>query len=76
MSIMDGWWEEGYNGNNGWAFGQKSQQDSRDQADARALYEILEKEIIPLYYKSTIDGIPYGWVKIMNESMKSVCNKT
>jgi starch phosphorylase len=72
LSIMDGWWEEGCNGNNGWAFGQKSPQESRDQADARALYEILEKEIIPLYYRGTTDGIPYGWVKTMKESMKSI----
>ncbi len=72
LSIMDGWWEEGCNGNNGWAFGQKSPQESRGQADALALYEILEKEIIPLYYRSTIDGIPYGWVKTMKESMKSI----
>jgi starch phosphorylase len=72
LSIMDGWWEEGCNGNNGWSFGQKSPQESRDQADALALYEILEKEIIPLYYRGTTDGIPYGWVKIMKESMKSI----
>jgi len=72
LSIMDGWWGEGCNGNNGWAFGQKSPQETRDQADARALYEILEKEIIPLYYRGTTDGTPYGWVKIMKESMKSI----
>jgi starch phosphorylase len=72
LSIMDGWWEEGFNGNNGWAFGGKDIKGNRDQADAVALYETLERKIIPLYYKVSTDGIPYGWVKVMKESMKSI----
>ncbi len=72
LSIMDGWWEEGFNGTNGWAFGQADIRGNRDQADAVAIYEILENKIIPLYYKVSTDGIPYGWVKAMKESMKSI----
>ena len=71
LSIMDGWWVEGFNGKNGWAFGQQEVKDNRDQADAEAIYRILEDEVIPLYYKVSDDGIPHDWVKIMKESIRS-----
>jgi starch phosphorylase len=71
LSIWDGWWIEGYNGKNGWAFGQKEIPGNRDQADADAIYDLLEKEIIPLYYAVSADGVPHGWVKVMKESIKS-----
>ncbi|HUT71294.1 MAG TPA: alpha-glucan family phosphorylase [Desulfatiglandales bacterium] len=71
LSIMDGWWIEGFNGKNGWAFGDGQITGDRDQADAEAIYEILEKEVIPLYYKVSDDGVPHGWVKLMKESIKS-----
>jgi starch phosphorylase len=70
LSILDGWWIEGFNGRNGWAFaGQEG--ENRDAGDAEAIYNILEKEIIPPYYKVNDDGIPRDWVKIMKEAMKS-----
>jgi len=71
LSIMDGWWIGGFNGKNGWAFGEEEVSGSRDQADVEAIYQILEKEIIPLYYKISNNGIPHGWVKVMKESIKS-----
>jgi len=71
LSILDGWWIEGFNGKNGWAFGDGEVTGNRDQADAEAIYEILEKKIIPLYYEVFDDGVPHGWVKIMKESIKS-----
>jgi starch phosphorylase len=71
LSIMDGWWVEGFNGKNGWAFGQENVSGNRNQSDARAIYQILEKDIIPLYYKVSDDGISHGWVRVMKESMKS-----
>jgi starch phosphorylase len=71
LSIMDGWWLEGFNGENGWAFGQDPMDGNRDQADAQAIYHILEDEIIPLYYKLSDDGIPHDWVKIMKQAIKS-----
>ena len=43
----------------------------RDAADANALYDILEREVVPLYYSASLDGIPHGWVKMMKESIKS-----
>lgn len=72
LSIADGWWPEGYNGKNGWIFGEETPDGDRDAADARAIYDLLEKEIIPLYYAAGMDGIPYGWVKMMKESIKSI----
>jgi len=71
LSIMDGWWIEAFNGKNGWVFGEGEVTGNRDQADAEAIYGILEKEIIPLYYRVSDDGIPHGWVKAMKESIKS-----
>ncbi len=71
LGIWDGWWIEGYNGKNGWAFGQQEIPGNRDQADADAIYDLLEKEIIPLYYAVSADGVPHGWVKVMKESIKS-----
>jgi len=71
LSIMDGWWVEGFNGKNGWAFGEGAADNDRDKQNAEAIYQILEKEIIPLYYKVSDDGVPHGWVKVMKESVKS-----
>ena len=74
VSISDGWWIEGYNGKNGWAFGSASD-DNRDENDARQLYDILENEVIPLYYSVSVNGIPHGWVKKMKETMKSTASR-
>lgn len=69
LSILDGWWVEGYNGKNGWSFGKKKSEEDHD--DAESLYNTLEKEVVPLYYEVDDDGIPSGWVKIMKEAIKS-----
>ena len=70
LSIRDGWWLEGFNGRNGWAFGD-ADTDQRDVSDATALYQILEKEVIPLFYKVDDDGVPHRWVRLMKEAIKS-----
>jgi starch phosphorylase len=69
LSILDGWWIEGYNGSNGWAFGGQVQGDRR-QADAEALYRLLEEEIIPLFYQRSDDGVPHGFVQVMKAAIK------
>jgi starch phosphorylase len=71
-SIRDGWWLEAYNGKNGWAFGGEGWSPERDALDAQELYALLEKEIVPLYYSTSLDGIPHGWVQMMKESIKSI----
>jgi starch phosphorylase len=70
LSILDGWWIEGFNGKNGWTFG-SSNKERDDHADAESLYTVLEKEVIPLYYKVDDDGIPSEWVNVMKEVIKS-----
>jgi starch phosphorylase len=73
VSIPDGWWLEGYNKNNGWQFGsgRKGADSGRDRDDAAQLYELLEQEMIPLYYEAAEDGTPHGWTRYMKESIKS-----
>jgi starch phosphorylase len=66
LSILDGWWPEGFNGRNGWAF-----TGAGEDKDAEAIYDLLEKEIIPLYYKVDESGTPFDWVKVMKEAIKS-----
>jgi starch phosphorylase len=72
LSILDGWWLEGYNGSNGWAFGGEEIQGDRTQADAEALYRLLEEEIIPLYYRRSDDEVPHDFVQVMKAAIKSV----
>lgn len=74
LSILDGWWAEGYTGTNGWAIGQGNEfekAEKQDAEDARSLYDLLEEEIVPLYYDRDHDDIPRGWVEIMKESIRS-----
>ncbi len=74
LSILDGWWAEGYNGRNGWAFGAEegTPPEKRDEADAQSLYDVLENQVIPLYYSKELDGIPHAWVDMMKESIRGV----
>jgi starch phosphorylase len=73
LSVHDGWWAEGYNGANGWSFGNVEYDDpeAQDWADANAMYDILEQEVVPLYYKRDGDDIPRGWVRLMRESIRT-----
>jgi starch phosphorylase len=70
LSILDGWWIEGYNDKNGWAFGDEDGNRS-DLEDASAIYELLEKKVVPLYYDVDDDGFPKNWVKLMKEAIKT-----
>ncbi|MCM2285176.1 MAG: alpha-glucan family phosphorylase [Desulfobacula sp.] len=71
LSILDGWWEEGFNGRNGWAVKHEENHDDPEEKDAQKIYHLLEKEIIPLYYSMSENSIPHEWVKLMKETMKS-----
>jgi starch phosphorylase len=71
LSILDGWWCEGYNGSNGWAFGDEQIEGQRDKEDADAIYNLLEEEIIPLYYKSHNHDMAHTWVRMMKEAIKT-----
>lgn len=69
LSCLDGWWPEGYNGKNGWAFGGEQSDDEKDAID---LYDLLENEIVPLYYDLDSKGVPNGWIKKMKEAMCTI----
>ncbi|MEH2225433.1 alpha-glucan family phosphorylase [Nostoc sp.] len=79
-SVLDGWWCEGYQagpdgkGINGWAIGEDantSDQELQDGIDSRSLYQLLEEEIVPLYYDQDAQGIPHRWVQMMKTSIKT-----
>ncbi|WP_129124834.1 alpha-glucan family phosphorylase [Geomonas oryzae] len=76
MSILDGWWCEGYRGNNGWAIGRGEVYDDltyQNEVESRAIYDLLEKEIVPLFYNRGSDGVPRGWTAFMKTSMETLC---
>lgn len=73
-SILDGWWDEGFNGENGWSIGEPrdyKDAETQDDADAFSLYRVLEEEIIPLYYRRDEHGIPRDWVQVMKNSIRT-----
>ena len=74
-SILDGWWPEAYNRRNGWAIGDERRcktQLQQDRYEADAIYELLEKQIAPLFYQRDRNGLPQRWVKLMQNSLKTV----
>ena len=74
-SILDGWWPEGYNGENGWAIGSEDNSqsaDERDATDTEALFTLLENEIVPLYYKRDERDLPRDWIRWMKESIATL----
>ena len=75
LSVLDGWWAEAYEGTNGFAIGHGTSHVSdqiSDQRDGAALYEVLENEVIPLYYERDVDGLPRGWIQRMKNSISSL----
>ncbi len=73
LSILDGWWEEGYTGENGWAPKASTHlpDAERDAADADSIYKVLEEQIVPLFYDRNGNGVPSGWVRVMKESIRT-----
>lgn len=75
FSIRDGWWDEAFDDEAGWAIGEDKtyyHEVEQDENDSRSLYQILENEIIPLYYNQDENGVPAGWVKKMKSSMQRI----
>jgi starch phosphorylase len=71
LSVLDGWWAEGYNGTNGWAIPGSLDADAAtaDAGDAALFYDLLEHEVIPLFYERDADGIPQGWCNRVKEAL-------
>ena len=74
VSVLDGWWDEGWTGDNGWAIGGREtnpDEGAQDWADVQDLYRLLEEEIVPRYYERDAAGLPVAWVDLMRRSMAS-----
>jgi starch phosphorylase len=75
VSILDGWWDEAYSTHIGWAIGRGEayeDQALQDEVEGKALYDLLEREIIPLFYTRGMDGLPREWIRRMKASMREV----
>jgi glycogen phosphorylase len=76
LSILDGWWDEAYEPNVGWAIGKGevySDIQYQDEVESAALYDLLEKEIIPSFYERDGDGLPRAWLARMKASVSKLC---
>jgi alpha-glucan phosphorylase-like protein len=74
VSILDGWWDEGFNGANGWAIGDREADGDdaqQDTADAGELYRLLTDEIVPRFFERDAEGVPVDWVQTMRASIGS-----
>ena len=77
LSTLDGWWAEGWTRLNGWAINERQpielggDPSARDEADALSLYDIIESEIAPLYYRRDVDGVPRGWIRVMKHAIRT-----
>jgi starch phosphorylase len=75
LSVLDGWWAEAYDGQNGFAIGggrTHSNFDVNDSRDGEDLYRVLHDELIPLYYNRDRDGLPRGWIKRMKRTIRTL----
>jgi len=76
ISVLDGWWDEAYTPDVGWAIGKREDygdRDYQDHVESNALYNLLEREVVPLFYERGRDGLPRGWIRMMKESMRALC---
>jgi starch phosphorylase len=73
LSVLDGWWAEAYRPGVGWAIGDGQEfvhTGYQDEIDSEALYSLLEREIVPLFYDRDADGLPRGWIAMMKDSVR------
>ncbi len=76
LSILDGWWDEAYRPEVGWAIGRRENYDDcnyQDQVEAEALYGLLEQEVVPSFYERGSDGLPRRWIGRMRASIQTLC---
>jgi starch phosphorylase len=75
LSVLDGWWDEAYDHNNGWAIGSGEVYDDRgyqDEVESKTIYSIIENDIIPMFYEHSPDGLPREWIKMMKNAFITV----
>jgi starch phosphorylase len=76
LSVLDGWWDEADYVRTGWAIGHGEMYDDpdyQDEIEANALYDILEKEVVPLFYDRDVDGLPRRWIDKMKDAIQLNC---
>jgi starch phosphorylase len=76
LSIMDGWWDEAGSPSTGWCIGRGEDYrdlEYQDRVEAGTLYELLERDVVPLFYDRTADGLPRGWIALMKSAMGKLC---
>jgi starch phosphorylase len=76
ISVLDGWWDEAYDGTNGWAIGRGEEYEDvsyQDQVESQAIYQMLEGEVVPMFYARGRDGLPRDWIRRMKSAMRTVC---
>jgi alpha-glucan phosphorylase-like protein len=71
VSVLDGWWDEAYDGTNGWAVDGELGGGSTDEEDAEALYRVLENEVIPAFFDRDSIGLPRAWIGVMRAALKT-----
>ncbi|HEX8561230.1 MAG TPA: alpha-glucan family phosphorylase [Pyrinomonadaceae bacterium] len=75
LSVLDGWWLEGYDGGNGWAVGEEALGESveeMDVRDAESLYKVLESEVVPAFYERDERGVPRRWVEMTRHAIRTL----
>jgi starch phosphorylase len=75
LSILDGWWDEWYDGDNGWAIPSADgveDHDKRDDIEANALYDLIEKDVAPRFYDLDDEGVPIRWIEMVRHTLKSL----
>jgi glycogen phosphorylase len=75
LSVRDGWWDEWYDGGNGWEIPTADGVEDtsrRDELEASALYELIAKSVAPLFYDAAADGVPQGWVEMLKHGLRSL----
>jgi len=75
LSILDGWWDEWYDGNNGWAIPSADgvdDPDRRDDIEAHALYDLIENEVAPRFYDEDAEGVPVRWIEMVRHTLRSL----
>ena len=71
LSVLDGWWAEAYDGHNGWAIDGREDGDhaAQDWRDANTLFDLLERQVVPMFHERDADGVPQRWVAMMRRSL-------
>ncbi|MYS20074.1 MULTISPECIES: glycosyltransferase family 1 protein [unclassified Streptomyces] len=75
LSVLDGWWDEWFDGDNGWAIPTAdglSDEDRRDQLEAAALYELLENQVAPRFYDHGAEGVPKRWIEMVRHTLTTL----